>query len=254
MINQTFTVRPAEVFYPTGGGQFPGSSFTNIRKTTTLADCKTFVFSCWFNTVVDTDPYYLMFLYNIGTGGGQIGVILDASSPSRITFVGAKSGSSPIVRYFYGSPVSTFDVGDGKWHHILCSWNSNTPGLTVYLDDEPYDMGTIGTDSSGLSSLPDTVVFVEPFISSYPGSLSEVYLKLNTTLDISLLSNRRKFISATKRPVFLGINGSLPLNSIPDVYLKGNGSVFNVNSGSIGDLTITGTGTLTTPTTTPSAP
>jgi hypothetical protein len=53
--------------------------------------------------------------------------------------------------------------------------------------------------------------------------------------------------------VFLGADGSKPTGTVPEIYFKGTGDAFYVNSGS-GGGDFTDNATLTTPTTTPSNP
>jgi hypothetical protein len=239
---------PSSVFYPApAGAQMTYSPSVYIEKTASIGSMSQFIFSCWFKGTQTNAQTDLLTIYKSGSGTGITTLTINAVSSSQFKFLSTKPGSSPVARSYYSSPVSTFSIGNGKWHHVIISWDSTVPALKIYVDDVVYNIGSIITDSGGTSDAPDTIR-----IGQVSAGISEVFLQTNTTLDISITSNRRKFVSSTNRPVFLGSNGSLPLGVQPIVYLQGIGTGFNVNSGSLGNFTTTGT--LTTPTTTPSAP
>lgn len=77
---------------------------------------------------------------------------------------------------------------------------------------------------------------------------------VNALGNITVKANRRKFISANGKPVFLGTDGSKPTGTPPIVFLSqqrnDTPNTFNINRGTGGDFTITGT--LTESTTSPS--
>ena len=77
------------------------------------------------------------------------------------------------------------------------------------------------------------------------GFFAEVSFAFGQSLDFSIVSNRRKFLSAGGKPVFLGADGSLPTGTAPIIYqhLDDGEAVANfaTNRGTGGDFTITGT-------------
>ena len=76
------------------------------------------------------------------------------------------------------------------------------------------------------------------------GSLAEFYFAPNQYLDFSNIYNRRKFISSTGKPVFLGSSGALPTGTSPIIYNHINkaeaAANFALNRGTGGNFTITG--------------
>jgi hypothetical protein len=146
---------------------------------------------------------------------------------------------------------STSPAADTDWHHILFSYNAGTPYLyidnaNVLVDTESSDavidfdlaLNTIGSNASAATLLD--------------GDLAEFYYNPGTSLDFSDAANRAKF-AVDGKPIFLGLDGSLPTGSAPVLYLHQDAGEapanFKDNKGTGGDYTITGT--LTTAPTSP---
>jgi len=138
---------------------------------------------------------------------------------------------------------STSPAADTDWHHILFSYNAGTPYLYIdnanVLVDTQSDAGTIdfdlalntiGSNASGATLLN--------------GDLAEFYYNPGTSLDFSDAANRAKF-SEDGKPIFLGLDGSLPTGAAPVLYLHQDAGEapanFKDNKGTGGDYTITGT-------------
>jgi len=67
---------------------------------------------------------------------------------------------------------------------------------------------------------------------------------------LSIEANRRKFIDAIGKPVFLGSDGSLPTGVAPAMFFSGDSTAFATNRGTGGPFTLTGS--LTNASTSPS--
>jgi hypothetical protein len=126
------------------------------------------------------------------------------------------------------------------WIHILYVLYSGNS--YIYVDDVLKD----GPDS--FSNTPQTAD--DWYIgANWTGSagqflnadIAEVFIH-NTSINPTVEANRRKFITAAKKPVFLGANGSLPLGVQPLIYLSGPASTFHINKGSGGNFTVNGGG------------
>lgn len=147
--------------------------------------------------------------------------------------------------------------GLGAWNHILLSWDLSTSTALLYINDalDTFHSATFGATSAHWSTL-DSYTFGADWTNGglLDGGLAEVYLAPGQFLDFSVTANRRKFISATAKPVDLGADGSTPTGTKPLVYLHlDNGqaaSNFATNRAGNGNFSITGT--LTTRATSPS--
>lgn len=234
------------IFYPVNASTFPGSAFI-INSSVTLTKYSKGTCSFWYITSGAGNAAQLINLYN--SGNSSPGVFLALNSANTIQCsLGAASNT---IYYTFTSNISLSPYENNKWHNFIVSWDYTIPKFQLYIDGQPITLTQ--TSHSTTSTADANTIFVEPRVSgSNISSISEYWLLTNVSLDISSLSNIRRFFSATNRPQFLGSNGSIPTNTQAEIYLKGSGTGFNVNSGSAGNLTTTGT--LTTPTTTPASP
>lgn len=241
------SVVPASVFYPVGAAGFGGSATTTLSSISGSVTSQV-TFSCWFKTSNTSNQYIFC--------PGNSSAFVVGMNPNPYFLIGANGGGSK-----YENRTSS-GYADNIWHHLIGSFDTNfsignRKGF-LYIDDINVtnvitDTGSaFSTDYDDSNMKPYSIGSEHGTILFFNGSLAEIWFSEGVYLDISVLENRRKFISASKRPVFLGNNGELPTSSQPPIYLRGSGTGFNVNSGSAGNFTTTGT--LTTPTTTPSAP
>lgn len=156
-----------------------------------------------------------------------------------------KRGTTEVfeLRIQSSSMVGTWE--DGAWHHFLISWDKSGQNSLVYIDDANISH-TQHVYSYHINIPTSQNIKVGRQLT---GDISEVYLKTGSYVDLTVTSNRRKFITSSEEPVYLGADGSIPFVAQPEVYLKGRGSGFNLNSGSGNHFSITGT--LGTPSTSP---
>lgn len=240
----------AEVFYPVGAAAFDGSTTYLSRLVNGLNISSTSTFSFWFN-IAGGDASTMVVFDGFILSSGTNGLLVQRGSDNKFIFTFG-SLSSPTFQF---KTVNTYTSGAG-WNHLIASWDSNHVSgskiAQIYVNG--VSDCTISLDSSGAIGNQNNLEHEVGGTGSqfFNGNMSELYLEGINRLNLSLLSNIRKFYTATKRPTFLGINGNLPTGTQPRVYLKGNGTGFNVNSGTAGSYTTNGT--LTTSATTPSNP
>lgn len=258
VFNVSQSITPSGIFYPApAGGNFDGTT-TYLERTSTIygSDSSQGVLALWVNTGSLSAAQCAFFGY--GTGNGFIGVNIFTTGIINVIVSKTNTASDRI------SMNSNTAYTINSWIYLLASWDTNFSGgsrLTNLFINGINDKNLI-QDTGSAFNFPYSgathwrIGAQDPFFAGgneyFKGNLSSVYFAPGTYIDVSVVSNRRKFISATKRPVFLGANGSLPTGSVPALFMQGVGTGFNVNSGTGGNFTTTGT--LTTPTTTPSAP
>ena len=142
------------------------------------------------------------------------------------------------------------------WLHVLASWDLATASAHLYVNDvDDLAAGSTLTDDSIDYTLANWAIGATVAGTGLVDSaLAELYFAPGQYLDFSLVSNRRKFISASGKPVSLGATGSLPTGTAPIIYQRvADGAAvatFATNLGTGGDFSITGT--LTTGSTSPS--
>ena len=143
-------------------------------------------------------------------------------------------------------PSATAYTAAATWLHFLCSWDLAQSAGHLYVNDVS-DIGTPTlTDDTIDYTLADWGVGDHAGGGNrLNGVLAELDFAPGEYLDFSLTANRRKYISASGKPVHLGTAGALPTGTSPLVYLHlDDGEAvanFATNRGTGGDFTITGT-------------
>ena len=214
---------------------------------TGAADSKTGIFSCWYR--IDGDPARQKNLL----ASNQPGFIVEQNqAEDKIYIIGYNASGSTL----FGIGTSVLGVS-ATWLHILSSWDMASGTTHLYLNDvsDKTVINVPVNDNIDYTRTNWAVSADTPtFSQKVDGCLAELYFAPGQYLDLSITENRRKFISATGKPVHLGVDGSLPTGTAPIVYLHlDNGEAvanFATNRGTGGNFTITGT--LDTASTSPS--
>ena len=159
---------------------------------------------------------------------------------------------SGLVNIITGGTASKYTTAvNTGWNHILMSWQANS--LLVYVNDAD-DEGT-SLENTGDIDLTKTnwACMAQTDANNKVNADVFDYFFDDNFIDISSVSNRRKFIGAAGKPVDLGANGELPLGASPLVFLHiDDGEAannFKDNAGTGGGMTLNGA--LTTAATSP---
>lgn len=133
------------------------------------------------------------------------------------------------------------------WFNLLVSWDMTADvshRVQFYIND---------ADAFGFEQQPLFGSFTLPAMPTWHvgktswgadklnGGMSELWMALGTKIDFSDEASRRKFISASGKPVYLGDNGELPTGSAPALYLNNPYTGFGTNKGAGGNFTVNGT-------------
>lgn len=125
-------------------------------------------------------------------------------------------------------------------YHVLFSFDLNVSGRRhIYVDD-----GSNITQSTFLNANIDFTVADWAFGSLPNGTeapadgfyFSQFWFHDGLYLNLDDESNRRKFISSDKRPVWLGDNGEVPTGGAPRVFFPHLGDGWEVNEGTGGSF------------------
>jgi len=152
---------------------------------------------------------------------------------------------------WYIVPTQTTKIVDG-WVHVLASGSTATSVSSMYIDDVlvvPSDSGMV---ADALIDFTKSEWFVGAAVttaSKFNGDLAELWFD-DVFIDLSVVANRRKFITSTLKPVNLGSDGSTPTGTAPLIYLSGDTATWHTNKGTGGGFTENGA--LTTAATSPS--
>ena len=198
--------------------------------------------SAWLlkpNTGDNVDNYFLDL--SEADVGLRIYVARDghATAPGSLVCIAKATGN--VANFTLFAEPGAFNMIDGKWHHVLMSWNATTTSL--YVDDvnaqssppTPTGAAIDYTHADcGLGSIWNGT-------GKFNGELADVFFT-SEYLDLSVEANRRKFITNTGTPADLGVIGQLPTGTSPLIYFKGDAASWNAgtNTGSGGDFVMTG--------------
>lgn len=144
-----------------------------------------------------------------------------------------------------------FDYSNSTvWHHFVAAWDTANGSGGLWIDNVLQTGGT-GVPSTG--NLVDYISEGFPTnnyiggrsgVTLFNACLSDLYLNTSEFIDLTIESNRRKFIDTFLKPVDLGNNGELVTGITPIMFLTGNAATFLSNVGS-GGMFVTG-GSVTT--------
>ena len=203
------------------------------------ANSKAGIFSGWFKIAGSSgvDQFILC------SENRRVQVLRNSSNKFQILC--PKSGGSTILDI---SSTTSYTYIPYSWVHLLASWDLATSTSHLYINSISNKTATTVTN--------DTIQYVDPdgwrvgaqgitFDNGFYGGQAEIYFAPGQYLDFSVQANREKFI-LTGKPVNLGADGSTPTGVAPIMYLKSTAASYGTNSGSGGNLTVTGAYSIST--------
>ena len=133
--------------------------------------------------------------------------------------------------------TDTFPTAGG-WHHLLVSVDAANSITQIYIDDAipALDFDIFVDRIIQWNTVQEFRVGADLTTSFANVDLAEFYVT-NEHLDLSVESNRRKFISAGGKPVELGTDASDPTGTAPLIYFQGPTVSWHTNKGSGGGFT-----------------
>ena len=252
----TLLNRPlGNTFYSPNASYFDGINdiVSNLSLTGTPATPTGQTFSMWFKPDVQDQITGIFQFKPTGLSDpssySAFSLQMNAVGGSGVQYSATSYNNTPAAIWddFQQSAFYPFSV----WHHILVSMNVSTQTGYLYVNDNLEVTGSLSALSLTTTGMADDCYVggafnFASFFTLAPGSFSDVWFD-SSYIDLSVTANRRKFITADKRPVFLGVNGQLPTGSQPTIYLKNPFNTFGTNFGTCGNFTISGALTASSP-------
>lgn len=206
---------------------------------TGAADSKSGIISVWLRFDAGTSQQFIL-----DNAAASLRFFLYRTSLNNIVVSGKNAAGATIL----GLPSASTYANGATWRHVLASWDLATAAGSLYIDDVS-DLGSATLTNDTLDYTTGAFhVGASPAGSpgdELNGCMADLYFAPGQYLDFSNVYNRRKFISASGKPVHLGTDGALPTGTAPLLYchLDDGEAVANfaTNRGTGGDLTITGT-------------
>ena len=267
---------PSPTPYVAKAVHFDGNTYISANSLMAIDNGK-FSLSFWFKmqdfgptvfpTVFVVDPVGTYLTSAILFGPGEV-----PNSALEINMGNKTSGTLGFDNFTVDAPTMTLT---GAWHHVLYSSITNVGGVLgaykLYIDDvdatptlfvgdgfvtQSNEVVYKGDDPTTIATVNALNFFIggDSFGDNFEGDFADMWFApgvdlFSGGLDIPL-ATRRKFISASGKPVDLGSDGSAPTGSPPAIFLSGDASEFATNKGIGGAFTVTGT--LTDASTSPS--
>ena len=182
-------------------------------------------------------------------GGATSRVVVTKNTLDKISIQGVNAAGTSVL---IASPTDdTVEVADG-WVHILCSVDlADTGKRHLYLNDASDATWSTYTDDLIEFTEQDWAIGATPDGSGkLNADLADLWFLPGTYIDFSVTANRRLFISATGKPVYLGATGERPTGTSALIYLSGATAGWETNLGTGGGFTENGA--LSTSATSPS--
>jgi len=229
---------------------FDGTNDYLSYTASTSSDSKQFTFSFWVRRNVITQDWIFALVNNGGAGTDRRLEFFFDGGPLAVR--GRSSAGTDLLE------VYSSDINDTDWHHYMGSFDLSDTGKRHLYIDNVSDLATVfvytnGTIEMGGGAGPQTYIANREAAGASTlrlnGDMAQFWFESGTYIDLSDAGNRAKFVSALVRPVDMGVDGSIPTGSSPDVYLEGVLAGWATNKGTGGGFTTNGT--LTTASTSP---
>lgn len=235
-----------ELNTPAGGGggytanavNFEEGEWLGAYNATGITNTKTLLTSFWFTIHTDRNRRQTMWRAAQGsaTGGSNTRFRLNTST-NNISFALRNPGGSNVL-----AGASSFSWSVDTWYHLLFSCDLSDSGKRyLYIDDSAQSPSYTTYTNDVWDANQYWAIAARPDDSEHlDGCLADTFIT-NEYLDISVESNRRKFIDASGNPVDLGSDGSTPTGTQPLFFFKSAYGSAGTNSGSEGNFSVNGT-------------
>ncbi len=198
--------------------------------------------------IADSKVGTLSFWLKLNTASTGLGILTNDFSRFRVTLaagniIRVQGLDSVAATALLLESLSTYDNTSG-WLQVLASWDlANAKGHLYINDINDLDTGTDVLNDLEIEHTAGADFFVGSATagaSKLDGCLAQVYFNPDEYIDLSVESNRRKFISVNGLPVDMESDGSSPTGTEPIVFLDGDTASWHTNLGSGGGFTEVG--------------
>lgn len=221
---------------------FNGSSYLKRGGSIGASDSKCLTIAGWFR--VDGGDWQGMRLLSSSSAlaGTNDRLRINRNTLNQVIAIAANQAGIPILTM---NTVATYTSGPA-WHSVLLSVDMSDPlKRHLYVDDIELSVATVYTDDLIALNVADWSLGANPNgTNPLQGALADWHVYPGIYTDFSIEANRRKFVSASGKPVDTGSNGIIPFGVIPAMLCRlhdgEDASNFGFNLGSGGALSVTG--------------
>jgi hypothetical protein len=216
---------------------FDGTNdFLSLTGSLSAADSKLFTGSLWARrTGAFATPDV-----NIARGetGGAHRWAVNFASTDQLIITARDLSAVQQLAIRAATPVTETDT---NWHHFMWSIDMASASNRHVYRDGVEDILVVTYTDTVLDFTTDNVGVSGDATGAgkFVGDLAQVYMNFGEFIDLSILSNREKFIQGGG-PVDLGADGSLPTGNVPNLFLNGPTATWATNLGTGGGFTENG--------------
>lgn len=192
-------------------------------------DGKAGLFAFWINLTGGDGQNGVLY----STTGGALAVTRTAAGKWQIV---GKNSSATTVLKLQSAKIYTTTSG---WHHVAFAWDlaSGKGQLTINGVADLDATQTVLTNANIDYTQTQHDIGYDGSGNYLTGDLAQL-IYAHAFLDLSVVTNRNKLISPSRRPVYLNDNGSWPTGAQPLIYLANDADSFETNLGSGGNFTV----------------
>ena len=201
---------------------------------TGAADSKSITVSCWLKV----EPNAGCFIYEATTALNGTAQRTGFGVSSSVFFVQGFNAAGSVIL----DQRSINITPEGRWVHVLASFDLSTVGRRhLYVDDVSDNNSLTFTNDTIDFTMADWGIGATPGgTGKFPGAMGDLWVAPGVYIDLSVEANRRKFITADRRPVNLGATGNVPTGAAPLIFMSGDIASWHTNKGTGGGFTKSG--------------
>jgi hypothetical protein len=240
----------AGILFTGGGAVYPGVNFdgTNdylVRASdfTGNADSKKFTICGWFANLNSGSGLTPQIWIAGDFTGGNAGFSVNAQSSGLINISGSNAAGGGILQVL-STAGALPSSATWKWLGISIDM-ANSSQSKIYVNDTDVT-ATPSTFTNDTFDLTKSIHYCGATNSGsgafnlLQSDVAELWVGYGQHIDFSIEANRRKFVTSSGKPTFLGADGSTPTGVAPTVYFRGGASTFPTNQGTGGAMTLVG--------------
>lgn len=221
---------------------FNGSSnYLNVSGVTTPVGSSTVTGSFWVRKAVANSSGRI---FEFGGSDHTVWV-----NQTHIAFAGFNA-SGTVYSMICQTDEGAININDTEWHHVMWSFDlSDQNRKHIYVDGINALPGACNIYVEGSDFLFNTSGNIGMGAGQYfNGNVADFWFDMNTYVDLSVESNRRRFVSASGEARYLGANGELPTGDAPEIFLSGSAATWHNNRGTLGGFNVNGPALTVAPT------
>jgi hypothetical protein len=230
-------VAPDAASYQASAVRFGGATYLSYGRLSGVADSPRGTLSVWLRFNGNDNHQQLITAAELGVGSfGGIGGIARQDS-NRFEVALLSCAGAMLVDMTSTHPYTS----TSGWIHVLASWDVTRGRAQLYINDID-DRAATPTINNGqiCYAVPAWGVggVTAPALAA---DVADLFVTLDTSLDLDSPTNRRLFISQTHKPVDLGLRCSTPLAGVvPTLCFTGAPATWATNKGTGAGFSVEG--------------